>query len=106
MIDRPDLWLAIVVAAFGTYAIRTVPLALAGRVAALPVRARRSLRMVAPAALSALVCLAVFRPDGRLDLVGDRVVAATVAGLVGWRTRNPILTLVVGMVVLLALERL
>lgn len=106
MIERADLWVAIVVAAAGTYSIRTVPLALAGRVAALPEAARRSLRMVAPAALSALVCLAVFRDSGELVVFGDRPAAALVGGLAGWWTRNAIVTLVVGMVTLLVLERI
>lgn len=105
MIDRTDLWVTVVVAAAGTFAIRTVPLAVAGWVAAIPDRLRRSLRMVAPAVLSALVCLAVFRPDGEFEPVSDRVVAATVAGLVGWRTRSHVAALVVGMAALVVLER-
>ena len=106
MITSGELWAAVLVAAAGTYLVRTAPLLLADRIAALPVGARQPLRMIAPAALSALVALAVLRPDGELELLGARTVAAIVAGLVGWRTGNALATIIVGMVTLVGLQAL
>ncbi|MEO1064684.1 MAG: AzlD domain-containing protein [Actinomycetota bacterium] len=106
MISSGELWVAVLVAAAGTYLVRTVPLLLADRIAALPAGVRRPLRMIAPAALSALVALAVMRPDGELELLSARPVAAIVAGVVGWRTGNALATIVVGMVTLIGLQAL
>ncbi|MEM9713545.1 MAG: AzlD domain-containing protein [Actinomycetota bacterium] len=106
MISATAFWTALAVASAGTYAVRTVPLLLAGRVAALPSEVRRALRMIAPSALAALVALAVARPDGELDLVAARPLAALVAIVVAWRTRSPLATIGVGMAVLVVLEAL
>ncbi len=106
MISSASFWLAVVVAAIGTYAVRTVPLLFAGRVAALPSGVRGALRMIAPSALAALVALAVVRPGGDLELLGPRPTAAILAAAVGWRTRSPLLTMTVGMVTLIGLQAL
>ena len=106
MISTTAFWVAVVVASVGTYLVRTTPLLLAGRVAALPTGFKQALRMIAPSALAALVALAVLRPDGELELVTGRPLAALVALAVGWRTRSPLWTMGVGMITLVVLEAL
>ncbi len=100
----PEVAWTAVLAGVGTYVIRSVPLALARRVAGLAPAARRPLRMIPPAALSALVALAVLRPGGELELFGPRALAAVVAGVAGWRTKNLLVTVVVGVAVLGVLD--
>ncbi len=106
MTTTAELWTTIVLAGLGTFAIRFSFLGVAHRIADPPIGVQRVLRMIPPAALAALVVPAVLRPEGSLDLTQPRVVAAAVATLVAWRTRNVLVTLVVGMGVLLALEPL
>ena len=47
---------------------------------------------------------ALVRPDGQLSFAQPRFAAGVLAGLVAWRTRNAALTLVVGLVALVAAE--
>ena len=100
------VWAAIVVGGAGTFAMRASFLAAAHRLVHVPPWARRLLRQIPPAALASIVLPALARPAGSLDLAQPRFVAGVVAGLVAWRTRSAALTLVVGMGVLVALERL
>jgi branched-subunit amino acid transport protein len=68
---------------------------------------RRGLRLVAPAVLAAiLVPQVIVQPSGELDFVGPRSLAALVAGLIGWRTRNTWLAIGAGMVSLWLLQAL
>ncbi len=101
-----DVWVAIVLAGVGTYALRASFLSLAGRLTDLPPLATRVLRQIPPAVLAALVVPALVRPEGSLDLWQPELLAGAVAFLVSWRTRNVALTLVVGMGVLVALQQL
>jgi branched-subunit amino acid transport protein len=100
------VWLAIIVAGIGTFALRASFLAFAHRMAAVPPWAQRVLRQIPPAALAALVVPAVLRSEGRVDLLHPRLAAAALATFVCWRTRSTTLTLVVGMATLVALEAL
>lgn len=100
------VWVALVVASLGTYLERFAFLGLAHRATAVPDGVREALRMVPPAALAALVAPAVLRggsTGGDVALADPRVVAAAVALVVMHRTRNVLLTIVVGMAVLLGL---
>ncbi len=57
--------------------------------------------------LSALIFPAVFFPDGdqiRLGLDNPRILAVIIAGLVSWRSKNLLLTIMVGMVALRVLQ--
>lgn len=99
-------WLTIVLASAGTFALRMSFLSVAGRLVDLPPGAQRVLRQIPPAVLAALVVPSLLRPHGELDLWQPELVAGVVAALVSWRTRNVGLTLVVGMVVLVTLDRL
>ena len=97
---------AIVLAGAGSYALRASFLAAARRLVDLPPLAERVLRQIPPAVLAALVLPALVRPEGELDLWQPQLLAGVVAALVSWRTRNVGLTLVVGMVLLFALQQL
>ena len=61
-------------------------------------RLRRWLRYVPPAVLAALVFPAALMPKGRLE-IGARVWALLAGGIVAWRTRSVVWTIVVGMAV-------
>ncbi len=86
-----------------TLAVRYPALALLGRVT-LPAGVARALNYVPPVVLTAIIVPAVLFKQDRL-LVGpanDYLVAAIVAGLVAWRSKNLLLTIVTGMLALLA----
>lgn len=100
------VWIAIVLSGAGTFAMRASFLAAAGRLARVPPRVQRLLRQIPPAALAALVVPALVRPEGAVDLLHPRFAAGALAAVVAWRTRSAALTLVVGMVALIALEAL
>lgn len=90
-------WCTILLAAAGTFAMRASFLAFAHRMVRVPPQVHRILRQIPPAALAALVLPAFVRPEGHLDLLQARFAAGLLAALVAWRTRNAVLTLVVGM---------
>ncbi|MDZ7676901.1 MAG: AzlD domain-containing protein [Acidimicrobiales bacterium] len=101
-----DVWITILVAAAGTYALRASFLALAHRLVDLPEPVERVLRQIPPAVLAALTVPALIRPEGSFDLWQPELFAGALAAIVSWRTRNIALTLVVGMGVLVGLEQL
>lgn len=100
------VWVAIVLAGAGTFAMRASFLAAAHRLADVPPAVQRLLRQIPPAALAALTLPALVRPEGELDLFQGRLLAGLLAGVVAWRTRNAALTLVVGLGSLMALDAL
>lgn len=99
-----SVWLAVVLAGVGTFAMRASFLLAAHRMVEVPPVVQRLLRQIPPAALASLVLPALVRPNGHLDLLAPEAVAGLVAGLVAWRTRSSILTLIVGMAALVALD--
>lgn len=96
-------WVVIGAGALLTYSIRAVFLVFAGRLTSVPPLVREGLRMIPAAALAALVTPAVLRPTGELVLLGPRPLAAILAALAAWRTRNVAVTIVVGMAAVIAL---
>ena len=74
--------------------------------AQLPEWLLRALRYVPAAVLSAIIAPELVMPGGALDLSlgNERLLAGLVAVLVAWRTRNVLLTVAVGMVVLWVLQ--
>jgi branched-subunit amino acid transport protein len=98
------VWITILAAAAGTFAMRASFLAVADHLVALPPWARRVLRQIPPAALATLVVPAFVRPHGELDVVDARLAAGVVAAIVAWRTRNAALTIAAGMGVLVLLD--
>ncbi len=88
-----------------TYSIRLSMFVLAGN-RTLPPLMTRALRYVPAAVLTAIIAPELFMPQGALDLSlgNERLIAGLVAILVAWRTRNVLLTIGVGMVVLWVLQ--
>lgn len=102
----PEVWVAIVLAGVGTFAMRASFVAAAHRLSEVPPWLARILRQIPAAALAAIVLPAIVRPEGTLDLIQPRLFAALFAALVAWRTRNVLATLILGMGALVALEAL
>ena len=100
-----DLWLLVIGMGLITVALRLVLIVSAGRLE-LPPLLRQALKYVPQAVLSAIIFPEVMRPQGVLDLsVGNaRLIAAVVAALVAWRTKNVLLTIAAGMIVLWLLQ--
>lgn len=100
------VWVAIILAGIGTFAMRASFLVFADRLADVPPNVQRILRQIPPAALAAIVVPALLRPQGEIDLLQARFVAGVVAALVAWRTRNIVLTLGVGIGLVMLIEAL
>jgi branched-subunit amino acid transport protein len=67
---------------------------------------KRALRFAPPAVLSAIILPEMLQPGGQLDfsLGNERLLAGLAAIIVAWRTRNMILTVAIGMVILWILQ--
>ncbi len=90
------VFLATVVVGMGTYLSRSIfILALARRRIPDPVLV--ALQFVAPAVLGALIVALLINEDGSVAIGIPEIVALAVGAGVAYRTRNHILTLVVGM---------
>lgn len=100
MIDARYFWTNILLLAAGTYAIRCSWVALAGRYSVSP-RARAVFPYIPAAVLPALVAPAVFLHRGQVaSLHGkERLLAALVATVVCFFTRNTLLTILAGLAV-------
>jgi branched-subunit amino acid transport protein len=84
-----------------TFAIRLLPIVLVRRLAIRPT-IQRALRFVPPAVLSAIVFPEVLHPGGTFDvsLSNARLLAALVAAVLVWRTRNVFVAIAAGMLAL------
>jgi len=100
-----SLWLTLLGMGLVTYAIRLSLILLIGRIE-LPLIVQRALRFVPPAVLAAIIVPALLLPAGTLDIsLGNaRLIAGLCAALVAWRTRNILVTIVVGLAVLWGLQ--
>jgi branched-subunit amino acid transport protein len=94
MSDR--VWIAIGLAAVGTWAIRASLILLFGRVQVPPLL-ERSFRYVAPSVMAALSVPAFIAPSGHLELSAPHLLAALAGGLVAWRFASFLGTLVAGL---------
>ena len=86
-----------------TFGVRYPVLALVSRIQ-LPELLLQALKYVPPAVLMAIIAPAALLPDGegiRLALSNAELFASLAAALVSWRSRNLLLTIVVGMSVFL-----
>ena len=97
---------AMVVIGIGTFAMRAGFVSIADRLMVLPDDVRVLLRMVPAAAMAALALPALLRPGGEWDPFGPRAIAGLIAGVVAWRTRSALLTVVVGLVAMVVLQQL
>ena len=99
------LWLIFLAAGLLTYAMRLSFILSWGKIE-VPVWLQRALRFVPPAVLTAIFFPELFMPGGEIDLSpgNARLIAGALAALVAWRTRNIVLTILVGMGVLLLIQ--
>jgi branched-subunit amino acid transport protein len=99
------LWLIFLAAGLLAYAMRLSFILLWGKLD-VPFWLLRALRFVPPAVLTAIFFPELFMPNGVLDLTASnaRLIAGTLAALVAWRTRNIVLTILVGMGALLLIQ--
>lgn len=98
--------LVIVIIGVGTYLTRLSFIGALGT-RSMPEWAVQPLRYVAPAVLAALVVPAIALRDGALDLApgsNPRLLAALLAAIVAWRTKNVAAVIVVGMATLWILQ--
>jgi len=102
-----SIWLLFLAMAVGTFSLRFSFIYLFGKIE-MPEWLRRALRFVPASVLAALVFPALTHPAGVLDLsLGNvRLLAGIGGALVAWRTKNVLLTIVVGMVLFWILEAL
>ncbi len=99
------VWLVFIIGGIGTYVIRASFFALGSSVE-LPNWCRRALKYVAPAVFAAIVVPPVLGDDGLSAMArpGAKIIAAVLAGLVAYRTRNITWVLIVGMAALWTLR--
>jgi branched-subunit amino acid transport protein len=98
-------WWVMIIAGLATFAIRLSFILLIGERDVAP-WARRALRLVPPAVLTAIIVPEMLLLGGNLDLSlgNERLLAGGLAALLAWRTRNVVLTIVVGMLALWLLK--
>ena len=100
-----NIWLIMFVGGLITFLIRFSLIYLFGRLH-IPETMRKALHYVPPAVLSAIIFPELFLRDGTLDLSLDnaRLVAGLVAIVVAWLSKNTLLTIIVGMIVLFVVQ--
>ena len=98
-------WFLFIVIGLGTFLLRFLFIYLFGKIE-MPDWLRRALRFVPAAALAALVFPALTHPTGHLNLSLNnfRLLAGLGGAIVAWKTRNVLLTILVGMILLWVLE--
>lgn len=82
-----------------TFLVRWPVLALVSRVS-LPQPVLDGMKFIPPAVLAAIIAPAMMMPAGQIDLhpSNAHLTAGIVAGLLAWRTRNLLATIMLGMV--------
>ena len=109
-IPPETIWLIILAAAAGTYALRLSFVLLVGRGDGAPPPAQGVLRFVPAAVLAALVVPALVSlsvsPSPHLVYDPAKLAAGGLAALVAWRTEDVLATIGVGMVALWVLQAL
>jgi branched-subunit amino acid transport protein len=85
-----------------TFLIRYPMLAIVGRIE-LPAVLARALRFVPVAVLTAITIPAMLMPQGTIDLNLNNayLYAGIISGLIAWRTKNLLLTIILGMAIFL-----
>ncbi len=100
-----SLWLTFIAAGLLTYLTRLSFIALLGRME-MPEWLTHSLRFVPTAVLTAIIVPELVFHAGKIDLSPNnyRLIAGLLAVLIAWRTRNTLITILVGMAILLLLQ--
>ncbi len=91
-------WIAITLAGIATFASRLSFIAFGNKIG-LPDVVESALKFVAPAAFAAISVPIVLGSDGITNFTADipRIIAATLASLVVWKSKSLPLSLIVGM---------
>lgn len=107
MEDSVTVWLIMIALAVGTFLIRVSFLLLFSN-REVPPLLSRALRFVPASVLSALVIPQILTCNNALmiSLANPQVIAGIVAAVVAWRTKNVLLTILSGMIVLWMLQAL
>jgi branched-subunit amino acid transport protein len=100
-----SIWLILVAAGLLTYLTRLSFIGILGKWAP-PRWVSRALRFVPPSVLTAILIPELLIHDNQLVLANPRLLAGFVAAAVAWRSKNVVLTIAVGMIVLLILQTL
>ena len=97
-----NIWLIMIAGGLITFGMRFSLIYLFGRFE-IPETLRRALHYVPPAVLSAIIFPELFYRDGNLDLAwtNTRLLAGLIAIAVAWFSKNTLLTIIVGLIVLL-----
>ena len=100
-----NLWLTIIACGIVTFLIRLSFIAIHGRVT-MPLWFTRALTFVPVAVLSAITLHEILVQSNALNFspLNPRLIAGIVAVFVAWRTKNILLTIAVGMMVLFAVQ--
>ncbi len=101
------IWLIMLGLAVGTFLIRISFILVLGR-RQVPPLLSRALRFIPASILSALVVPQILTRNNALQisLSNPQLIAGIIAGLVAWRTKNVLFTILTGMIVLWALQAL
>jgi len=99
------IWLVIFACAVVTFLIRLSFIAIFGK-QEMPIWLHRSLRFVPPSVLSVIAIQEIlFKGDSLfVSFSNTRLIAGVIAAIIAWRTRNALITILVGMIVLLLLQ--
>jgi len=100
-----NLWTVIILGGILTFSIRLSFILLLDKMT-VPGWFKRSLRFVPAAVLSAIILPELAAPKGSIDfsLHNTQLLAGLVALLVAWRTKNVLLTILIGAVVLVIFQ--
>ena len=100
-----NIWLVMMLGGLITFGMRFSLIYLFGRLH-IPEALRRALHYVPPAVLSAIIFPKLFLHDGELNIALDnyRLLAGLAAVLVAWFSKNTLITIIAGMLVLLLLQ--
>ncbi len=100
-----NIWLVMLIGGLITFGMRFSFIFLFGKFH-IPETVRKALHYVPPAVLSAIVFPELFLPNGTLNLsvANHRLLAGLIAMAVAWITKNTLITIIVGMIALFALQ--
>jgi branched-subunit amino acid transport protein len=100
-----NIWLVMILGGLITFGIRFSLIYLFGKFETPPM-IQRTLHYVPPAVLSAIIFPELFYHNGDLNIAftNTRLIAGLVAILIAWYSKNTLLTIILGMIVLLALQ--
>ena len=99
------IWLIMIGLAIGTFLIRISFILFLGK-REVPALLAKSLRFIPASILSALVVPQILTRDNALQIsvANPQLIAGIVAGIVAWRTKNVLFTILSGMAVLWILQ--